>query len=58
MAFKKYQSVEKTEVVSPEGHERISSALEKTGSHSMADLNDAQREQVTDALDDAEGNTP
>jgi hypothetical protein len=54
MAFRKYQKVEKTDVVSPEGHDRIADALEKIGKTSAADLNEDERKQVSEALDNEE----
>ena len=50
--LRKYQSVEKTEVVSPEGHDKIAENLQKTGKTSMADMTADERQQVSEALDD------
>lgn len=52
--MKKYQKVEKTEVVSPEGHDRIEEELHKIGKTSAVSLTPFERRQVTDALEQAE----
>jgi hypothetical protein len=46
MTMRKYQSVEKTEVVSPEGHDKIAADLKKVGKTSAAELTDAERATV------------
>lgn len=52
--LRKYQSVEKTEVVSPEGHDKIEESLRRVGKTSMADMTPAEISQVTQALDEDE----
>jgi hypothetical protein len=46
MGFQKFQSVEKSQVVSPEGRKAIEQELAKVGKTSAANLTDAEREQV------------
>jgi len=54
MAFRKYQKVEKSQVVSPEGHDVIGGQLARFGKTSAKDLSEEERQQVTDALDETE----
>jgi hypothetical protein len=54
MGFKKYQKVERSEVVSPEGHDTIERELVRLGKTSAVDLSEDERRQVTDALDETE----
>lgn len=46
MGFQKFQSVEKSEVVSPEGQKAIEAELSKVGKTSAVSLTDAERAQV------------
>jgi len=46
MGFVKTQSVEKVEVVSPQGHDKIAAELSKLGKTSAADLTEAERRQA------------
>lgn len=57
MAFRKYQKVENQEVLSPEQHDKISKSLKKVGKTSMRDLDEDQRRQVSDALEDDANST-
>jgi hypothetical protein len=52
MGFKKYQSVEKTEVVSKQGHAAIADELRKTGKTSVGEMSDSERATVSDRLDE------
>ena len=52
MSFRKYQKAEGFTPLSKQEHDTVDDELRKVGKHSMADLNDAERSQVTDALDD------
>lgn len=52
MSFKKYQKVEKTEVVSPEGHEVISDELRKTGKSKMSSMDTIQRRALLTRISD------
>lgn len=56
--FRKYQKVENTEVVSPEGHEVIADTLQRTGNVSAANLTDSERQEMTDALDRLDSEAP
>jgi hypothetical protein len=58
MAFRKYQKVERTDVVSPEGHDAIANSLHRIGKTSAASLNEDERKQVTDALEESEHQEP
>jgi glutathione synthase/RimK-type ligase-like ATP-grasp enzyme len=49
MAFRKYQSVEKAEVLPPKEQHKISSNLHKLGKTSAQDLSDEEREAALDA---------
>lgn len=51
MAIRKYQSVEKSEVVSKEGHEKIASALRKEGKKAVHELDEEQRKKLTRQVD-------
>lgn len=53
MAFRKYQKVEKQEVLSPDQHQRISQQLSKLGKSSVGELNERERELLE--IDDATG---
>lgn len=46
MGMRKYQSVEKTEVVSPEGHKDIAEKLSKVGKTNAAALTEKERTQT------------
>ncbi|MDB5280842.1 MAG: hypothetical protein JWR61_5797 [Ferruginibacter sp.] len=52
MGFKKYQSVEKTELVSKEGHEVIADELRKTGKTSVGDLSENEKGEMYRQLDE------
>lgn len=54
MALRKYQKVENTEVVSPQGHDAIEDELHKIGKTSAVSLTPHERRQVIDALEEAE----
>lgn len=51
MAFKKYQKVERSDVLSPQEHKTVEANLHKVGKTSMQNLDEEERKQVTDALD-------
>lgn len=51
MGFKKYQKVEKSDVLSPQEHDQLQENLKKVGKTSARDLNDDERRQVLDAID-------
>lgn len=51
MAFKKYQKVEKSDVLSPAEHKQVEENLHKVGKTSARDLNDEERAEVLDKLD-------
>jgi hypothetical protein len=57
MTFRKYQKVEDTSVLSPQEHQALGKELRRMGKASMRDLDNEQREQVTDALDDDANST-
>lgn len=46
MSFRKTQSVEKVEVVSPKGHDEIKSELNKLGKTSATQLTDEERKLI------------
>jgi hypothetical protein len=50
MAFKKYQSVEKTDVLSETEHKQVESNLHKLGKTSGAGLSDADRKKAFDSV--------
>jgi hypothetical protein len=54
LMFRKYQKVEKSDVVSQKGHDTIERELSKLGRTSAVDLSEEERRQVTDALDETE----
>jgi hypothetical protein len=49
MSIRKYQSVEKTEVLSPTEQKEISSGLHAIGKTSAKNLNEEERRRVLDA---------
>lgn len=51
MGFKKYQKVESSEVVTPEGHKLIESTLKKEGKTSVSQLDEDERKDLTEKLD-------
>ena len=57
MAFRKYQKVENTDVLSPQEHQTVERELHKVGKTSMRQLDGDQRQQVTDALDEDANST-
>lgn len=52
--LRKYQKVEQSKVVSPEGHDAIADELRKTGKTSMSEMTPAEKEQTLERLDDDE----
>ncbi len=54
MSFRKYQSVEKTEVLSEEEHKQVESKLHKLGKTSMTELDEDERKELSDSLDKPE----
>jgi tRNA G37 N-methylase TrmD len=50
MAFRKYQKVERQEVLSEGDHKRVESHLHKLGKTSAADLTDEEREELQKQL--------
>lgn len=54
MGFRKFQSVEKTELVSKQGHDVIEEELRKTGKASVRDMDADERATVTNRLDDVD----
>lgn len=54
MGFRKYQSTEKAEIVSPQGHQAISEGLQKAGKTSMSELDDEERQEVSERLEDTD----
>lgn len=51
--MKKYQKVEKEQVLTPGQHQTVSSELKKEGKHSVADLTVTQRKDLTDKVDNS-----
>ncbi len=51
MAIRKFQSVEKVEVVSPDGHKVIETELHKIGKTSMKDVPVSERPGISRKLD-------
>jgi hypothetical protein len=49
MAFRKYQSVEKTEVLPPKEQQKISSGLHAIGKTSAKNLDEEERRRVLDS---------
>ena len=49
MAMRKYQSVEKTEVLAPSAQKAISTGLHSIGKTSARDLSEEERRKVLDA---------
>lgn len=52
--MRKYTGVEKTEVVSPEGHKKIFESLRRVGKRNFQQLSDEEREQVVNSLESDE----
>lgn len=50
MAFRKTQSVEKSELVTPEQHNVIANTLRKEGAASVTELDDEQRKKLVEDL--------
>ena len=50
MAFRKYQKVERQEVLSKDNHKRIGSFLKRFGKTSASELTDEQREELQKQL--------
>lgn len=46
MALRKYQSVEKSNVVSPEGHKAIQGELRKAGKTSVQDMTEDEKKRL------------
>jgi hypothetical protein len=53
MAFKKFQSVEKAEVVSKEDHAKIGKALRREGKKAVHELDEDERKKLANSLDNA-----
>lgn len=51
MTMRKYQKAEGFAHLSKQEHEQVDDELRKVGKHSMAELDDQERKQVTDAID-------
>ena len=51
MGFRKFQSVEKTDVLSDEEHGKIKNALKKLNKTSAKQLTDEEREKLSQLLD-------
>jgi len=50
MSFRKYQSVEKSDVVSREGHAAIRDELHKTGKKRVSDMDENEKKAVSSRL--------
>lgn len=50
----KYQKVENTNVVSPEGHQAIEEGLNKVGKTSLGEASEAERRRILEELEEAE----
>lgn len=50
MAFRKYQSVEKSDVVSREGHDAIKDELKRTGKTRVSDMDEDEKKSVSTRL--------
>jgi hypothetical protein len=55
MAFRKYQKVEDSNVLSQEQHETIEAGLNKTGSKSVADLPEDERRELVNEVNKTSG---
>lgn len=51
MSFKKYQKVEKSSVLSKDGHKHVEGALRKLGKRSVSELDEDERKNLTNSLD-------
>ena len=51
MAMRKYQKVEKAQVLDEEEHQKLGKALQKTGKKSVAELDEGDRKEVLESLD-------
>lgn len=51
MAFRKYQKVEKSSVLSKDEHEAVEDTLHKLGKTSAADLDEPERKKLLKELD-------
>ena len=49
--MRKYTGVEKTTVLSPEDHKKISNTLRRVGKTSMQQLSDEERNSLNDSLE-------
>lgn len=52
--MRKYTGVEKTEVVSPEGHKKIFKSLQRIGKRNFQQLSEDERKEVNSFLDSDE----
>ena len=52
--MRKYTGVEKTEVLSPEDHKKISSTLQRVGKTSMQQLSEDERDDLQESLESNE----
>ena len=52
--LRKYQSVEKAEPVSPEGHQAIQSELHKVGKTSVQDMTPEEKKNLPNEVDERE----
>lgn len=50
MAFRKYQSVEKSDVVSKQGHDAIKDELRRTGKTRVSDMDEEEKKAVSTRL--------
>lgn len=55
--MKKYQKVERADILSPQEHDTVEQELRKVGKTSMRNLDEDERKQVTDALADDANST-
>jgi len=53
MGFRKYQSVEKTDVLSEDDHKKVEAKLHKLGKTSMTELDEDERNSLVAGLDPA-----
>lgn len=51
MAMRKYQSVEKTEILDEEDHSKLSKSLKKFGKKRVSELPEDERKEILDTLD-------
>jgi len=54
--MRKYTGVEKTEVLSPEDHEKISSTLQRVGKTSVKEMTEEEKNSLNISLEDHSSN--